>query len=56
MRRRDFISFIGGVTAWPFVSNAQPVAQNGAKPARIGWLTAQREASLTPYVKAMRTA
>lgn len=30
------------------------VAQNAPRPARIGWLTAQREASLTPYVRAMR--
>ena len=38
------------------MTGRKPVAQNGAKPARIGWLTAQREASLTPYVKAMRTS
>src|SRR5690349_4279078 len=31
-------------------------AQAPTKIARIGWLTAQREASLTPYIKAMREA
>jgi putative ABC transport system substrate-binding protein len=29
-------------------------AQSAGKPARIGWLTAQRPASLTPYLEAMR--
>jgi putative ABC transport system substrate-binding protein len=30
------------------------VAQSVPKAARIGWLTAQNEASLTPYLAAMR--
>src|SRR6476660_7205344 len=48
--RRSFLATLG-LLAWrPEYS----VAQSAPKPARIGWLTAQREASLTPYVKAMR--
>ncbi len=31
-------------------------AHGAAKPARIGWLTAQREASLTPFLAALRAA
>jgi putative ABC transport system substrate-binding protein len=50
MDRRSFLTAFG-LTVW------QPgyvFAQAVPKHARIGWLTAQREASLTPYVKAMR--
>jgi putative ABC transport system substrate-binding protein len=48
--RRSFLAALG-LLAW---RPEYAVAQNAPKPARIGWLTAQREASLTPYVKAMR--
>jgi putative tryptophan/tyrosine transport system substrate-binding protein len=53
MRRRDFIKVIASsAAAWPLgVSAQQPERMR-----RIGWLTAQREASLTPYLKAMRSA
>ena len=48
--RRSFLATLG-LLAWrPDYAAAQSVP----KRARIGWLTAQREASLTPYVKAMR--
>ena len=50
MDRRSFLATLG-VLAWrPEYAAAQSVP----KPIRIGWLTAQREPSLTPYVKAMR--
>ena len=48
--RRSFLTTLG-LLAW---RPEYVVAQNAPKAARIGWLTAQREASLTPYVKAMR--
>ena len=48
--RRSFLATLG-LSAWRLEYAA---AQSVPKPARIGWLTAQREASLTPYVKAMR--
>jgi putative ABC transport system substrate-binding protein len=50
MDRRSFLTALG-LTAW---HPAYLFAQTPPKQARIGWLTAQREASLTPYVKAMR--
>jgi putative ABC transport system substrate-binding protein len=50
MKRREFIGSIGGVLAWPAVARAQ----QSEKIARIGWITAQQAASLTPYVDAFR--
>jgi putative tryptophan/tyrosine transport system substrate-binding protein len=50
MDRRRFLAALG-LTAW---HPAHVFAQAATKVARIGWLTAQREASLIPYVKAMR--
>ena len=50
MDRRKFLTALG-LTAFP---PEYVFAQARTKNARIGWLTAQREASLTPYVMAMR--
>jgi len=52
MHRRAFLaSLIVSVAMRPTI--AAPAA---TKPVRIGWLTAQRVASLTPYIEAMRSA
>jgi putative ABC transport system substrate-binding protein len=50
MDRRHFLTALG-LTMW---RPRHVFAQAVPKRAHIGWLTAQREASLTPYVKAMR--
>jgi putative tryptophan/tyrosine transport system substrate-binding protein len=50
MDRRSFLTAFG-LMAW---QTGDVFAQAVPKRAHIGWLTAQREASLTPYVKAMR--
>jgi len=52
MERRKFISLMVGAIAGPLGARAQ---QPG-KIARIGWVTAQQAASLTPYVEAFRAA
>lgn len=62
MRRRDYrmrhtINRRAFLAASTLLLRPQYLAaQNAPKAARIGWLTAQREASLTPYVGAMRTS
>jgi len=50
MRRRQFIASALAIAAMPRCLNAQ-VSPKGV---RIGWLTAQQESSLTPYLAAMR--
>ena len=50
MDRRKFLTALGLTALRP----EYVFAQAPTKIARIGWLTAQREASLVPYVKAMR--
>ena len=52
VQRRQFLVASGALLAAP----AAIFAQGTAKPARIGWLTAQREASLTPFLAALRSA
>jgi putative ABC transport system substrate-binding protein len=50
MNRRAFLASAVAIAAMP-----QSLAAQGApKVARIGWLTAQQESSLTPYLAAMR--
>lgn len=51
MKRRAFLAGAGCATLWPGAIRAQ----QAPKSARIGWLTAQRAASLTPFVDAFRT-
>jgi putative ABC transport system substrate-binding protein len=50
MERRAFLASALASTLLPRTL----AAQGAARPARIGWLTAQRPASLTPYLEAMR--
>jgi putative ABC transport system substrate-binding protein len=53
MRRREFLWGLGGAAAtWPLIAGAQGTSRI----IRIGWLTAQREASLTPFLAALRAA
>lgn len=52
MDRRTFLAFPLAIAALP----RSVAAQGAAKVARIGWLTAQREASLTPFLAALRAA
>ena len=50
MKRRDFLASAIALATLP----GKLAAQVAPKPARIGWLTAQQESSLTPYLAAMR--
>jgi putative tryptophan/tyrosine transport system substrate-binding protein len=52
MKRRQFVAGLGAAVAFPKMS----LAQQPAKVARIGWLTAQRAGSLAPYVEAFRAS
>jgi len=52
MRRREFVALLGGAVVWPVAARAQ----QPEKIARIGWLTGQQAASLTPYIDAFRAA
>lgn len=51
MKRR---SFLATTLATAYISAADLAAQSRAKVYRIGWLTAQRAASLAPYLDAFR--
>ena len=48
-KRREFLAGLGCTSLLPLAGQAQQLA-------RIGWLTAQRAASLTPYVEAFRSS
>jgi len=50
MDRRAFLIAAAAVAGLPKFA----AAQNASKTLKIGWLTAQQEASLTPYVAALR--
>jgi putative tryptophan/tyrosine transport system substrate-binding protein len=52
VKRREFIALACGAVAWPIDARAQ----RPEKVMRIGWLTAQQAASLTPYVDAFRAS
>jgi putative ABC transport system substrate-binding protein len=51
MDRRAFLTLAAASAA---IRPRKAIAQNNRKTIRIGWLTAQREASLTPYLVALR--
>jgi putative ABC transport system substrate-binding protein len=52
MQRRRLVIAAAALAALPRLA----APQNAARPARIGWLTAQRPASLVPFVQAFRTS
>ena len=51
MRRREFITLVGGATAWPYLAGAQP-----SSPALIGVLNAGAAATLTEELEAFRSS
>jgi len=52
MQRRGLLAGLGCAVVWPLTAHSQ----QPAGPARIGWITAQQAASLTPYVDAFRAS
>jgi putative ABC transport system substrate-binding protein len=53
MKRREFIALLGcSLIGSPLEARSQGVTRM----VRVGWLTAQREASLTPFLAALRSA
>ena len=49
MRRREFITFVGGVAALPFAARAQQ-----PKIARLGWVTTAPATEVNPFLEALR--
>jgi putative ABC transport system substrate-binding protein len=52
VRRRDFITLIGGATAWPLALNAQ---QTTRKIAKLGFLQAFRNENTVAFVQGLRS-
>src|SRR5262245_56525608 len=52
MKRRCLLAGLGCAVVWPLAAHSQQLA----RAARIGWITAQQAASLTPYVDAFRSS
>ena len=52
MKRRGLLAGLGCAVIWPSAAHSQ----QPASAARIGWITAQQAASLTPYVDAFRAS
>src|SRR5256884_6805059 len=50
MKRRNFLSLIGGAAAWPVVAQAQQVV----KVARIGWMSRGNATANDPNMNAFR--
>jgi putative tryptophan/tyrosine transport system substrate-binding protein len=48
MRRRDFITLLGGAATWPLAARAQPALQT------IGWLGSTSPGTYAPFVAAFR--
>ena len=56
MRRRDFISLVGGAAGWPLAARAQPIGRTGKRP-RVGILmpgpATHSAATLDPFYRGL---
>ena len=53
MRRREFITLLGGAAAWPLTAGAQPAA---GKLPRIGFLQANQNENVSAFMQGLRDA